>query len=318
MRLFGGVLLLFVSSTLAAQEGDGWLNTIAMSAHKSNYSGSFVYKYGSHFEASRIVHFNDATGEHERVQPLDGHDRGFFVRNNREVWRVVEDHTGFRIEPGVNRKSFPDLLPEKVSQISSNYQYKPVGDDKLAGYEASVIDFVPRDALRYGYRMWAEKKTGLLLKSVTLDARSRPVEQYEFTQLDISDDVDRGWVLQSQDIISANGKVVHHKSQPLAKQPSGWVVDGVPAGFRKIADMRRPLPNSKSAAVQMVYADGFAGFSVFIEPHKAEEDEPTGLVTRGAINVYSHQLDEFKVTVVGELPARTVIQIADSVRYTGM
>jgi negative regulator of sigma E activity len=42
------------------------------------------------------------------------------------------------------------------------------------------------------------------------------------------------------------------------------------------------------------------------------------LSSQGIIQIYSRAIDdEHLVTVVGEVPPQTVMQVADSVRYTG-
>jgi sigma-E factor negative regulatory protein RseB len=65
----------------------------------------------------------------------------------------------------------------------------------------------------------------------------------------------------------------------------------------------------------MVFSDGLAGISVFIEAARNEQGSNAGLSSQGAINVYSRLNGDNLVTVVGEVPPRTVMQIADSVYY---
>jgi sigma-E factor negative regulatory protein RseB len=96
-----------------------------------------------------------------------------------------------------------------------------------------------------------------------------------------------------------------------------WKVVAVPTGFKKIMEMRRPLHGNKTAVIHFVFSDGLAGISVFIETLGNNFDKKIGLSSRGAIHVYRKIKDDYLVTVVGEVPPRTVMQIADSVRYKG-
>ena len=63
--------------------------------------------------------------------------------------------------------------------------------------------------------------------------------------------------------------------------------------------------------------DGLAGISVFIEKASQATHARSGLSGRGAANVYKRIVGDNLVTVVGEVPPRTVIQVGDSVRYAG-
>ncbi len=68
---------------------------------------------------------------------------------------------------------------------------------------------------------------------------------------------------------------------------------------------------------QLVFSDGLSAISVFIETADADEDDAEGLSSRGALNLYRKVLDLNVVTVVGEVPPRTVMQVLDSVRFNG-
>ncbi|MDQ3268233.1 MAG: MucB/RseB C-terminal domain-containing protein, partial [Pseudomonadota bacterium] len=96
-----------------------------------------------------------------------------------------------------------------------------------------------------------------------------------------------------------------------------WKVVAVPSGFKKIMEVRRPLPGKKTDAIHFVFSDGLAGISVFIETLGNHLNRKLGLSSRGAIHVYSKEKGDYLVTVVGEVPPRTIMQVADSVRYRG-
>ena len=68
---------------------------------------------------------------------------------------------------------------------------------------------------------------------------------------------------------------------------------------------------------QMVFSDGLSAISIFIEPDDGDEDDVDGLSSRGAVNMYHKVMDDHLITVVGEVPPRTVIQVFDSVRFSG-
>ena len=66
----------------------------------------------------------------------------------------------------------------------------------------------------------------------------------------------------------------------------------------------------------MVYSDGLAAVSVFIEPLEARRDPiHPGIASMGALHVFTREVANHMVTVVGEAPAASVQRIANAVEY---
>ncbi len=299
-----------------------WLETMAFAAHQTNYSGTFIYQYGGHVETSRITHVVDADGEHGRLESLDGLRREV-IRSNGEVWCYLGDQK-VKVEGHASEREFPALLQDaQLSGINQNYIVTQAGEARVAGFHAHVINFQPRDNQRYAHRMWADSDSGLLLKAEVIDEHGEIVEQYAFTQLALGD-VDRSWIAQdAQGGAGKRGAAPAAQKRPAPEksdrlpESSGWQVDVIPPGFLKVAEVRRAMHHRPGSAIQMVYSDGLAGISVFIEDNDNDEDDHAGLTSQGGIQVYSKLLGGHLVTVVGEVPPQTVIDVAESVRYAG-
>ena len=294
-----------------------WLRTMAFAAHQTNYSGVFVYQSGGRVEMSRITHLVDKDGEHERLEGLDGLRREV-IRNNDKVWLYLGDKK-VRVEKRRAQHAFPALLPEQIQTLKENYQISQGEEDRVAEYHAHTVLFKPKDNLRYTRKMWAHSESGLLLKAVVLDERGRVIEQYAFSQLNIGGNIDRKWIISSESDaarLAQQGGLSPLPKASFENAPSGWQVDSVPPGFKKVLEMRRTISDRKLPVVHIVYSDGLAGISVFIEKVSEVTDIP-GLSSQGAVHMYSRLVGENLVTVVGEVPPRTVIQVADSVRFAG-
>jgi sigma-E factor negative regulatory protein RseB len=297
-----------------------WLKTMAFAAHQSNYSGVFVYQSGGRIEVSRVTHVSDRNGEHERLEGLGGAKREL-IRDNDQVWLYAEGHKNVRVERRQIKRAFPALLPEQISILKENYSIRQAEEEEIAGHHAHSVVFVPRDSARYARKMWADSVSGLLLKAVVLDDRGRLIEQYAFMQLNIGSNIDRKWIVPDNSSATQVAQQLHLMPLPkveLLEEPCGWQVDAVPAGFRKITEMRRPFHGNKEPVIHMVFSDGLAAISVFIEKiDDAATYMHSGLYGQGAVHVYNRVVGEHLVTVVGEVPPRTVIQVGDSVRYAG-
>jgi len=330
-------LLLFSAGSACADPAPqdnsrSWLQAMAFAAHQTDYSGTFVYQYGNHVEVSRITHVFDRTGEYSRLERLDG-PRRTIIRNNDEVWCYLGDRK-VRVELRQGGREFPALLPEQLTLLSENYRIKRGEESRVAGFPARAIVFQPRDTLRYVHKMWAHDDSGLLLKAAVLDERGGLIEQYTFTQLELGGNVDRRWITADppRPPVHAPPPRPAGKDLPSVRDPhlagalpiinepaaivSGWQIDA-PPGFKKIAEVRRLLPGKDAPVIQMVFSDGLAGISVFIEKAPANDDGRDGLSSQGIIQAYSRTIDDQLVTVIGEVPPRTVMQVAYSVRNVG-
>ena len=321
IRPLCAALLLAVAPAVFAdplwQDELNWLKTMAFAAHQTDYSGTFIYQYGDHVETSRITHIVDRDGEHGRLEGLDG-TRREIIRNNDQVWCYLGDHK-IKIEGHQDGRNFPALLPEQLSLLNENYLIKQAEEGRVAGFHAHAMIFQPRDNLRYTQKMWAHSDSGLLLKSEVLDERGNVIEQNTFTQLTIGGDIDRTWIVANSQAEVQHSHNPHHVHLPLEAlaNASGWQVDMRPPGFKKVAEIRRLLHGRKEPAIQIVFSDGLASISVFIEASDSDQDDHLGLSSQGATQVYSKVVDGHLLTVVGEVPPRTVMQVADSVRWSG-
>ncbi len=314
-------LLLFAATTAAtasafSREDLNWLKKMTVATRQTDYSGTFIYQSENYVETSRITHVLEGGDEYERLEGLDG-ERSEIIRKNDQVWCYLGDSKVMVAKRQASR-TFPALLPEQLDLLQENYLISHGDEDRVAGFHAHSIIFHPRDHMRYSHKMWANTETGLLLKAVVLDDHNRTIEQYAFTQLNIGGNIDRKWIHAEQPSSSKNTDSSdsavsgqYHRPVPL---DSGWKVQALPPGFKKIAEVSRRLRGSDSPVIHLVYSDGLAGISVFIEKIGNKTNIKKGLYNKGITHVYIRTEGDDLLTVVGEVPARTVMQVAESVK----
>jgi sigma-E factor negative regulatory protein RseB len=311
-------MLLTAATNIYAEERPvslDWLEVAAFAGHQTNYSGVFVYQYGNHVETSNIIHVNEADSEYEKLESLDGPKREI-IRHDGQVWSYT-NHKMVQMDSQKGRGRFPFLLPEQLSALNANYQAKLLGEERVAGYNAQVILFQPKDNLRYTHKLWVHTDSGLLLKAAVLGERNQVAEQYAFTQLQIGGQIDRSWVKLSASAGLHGKGLSPETAKGITSINSGWVADMLPAGFKKTMEILRTMRGKHAPVTQIVFSDGLSAISIFIEPNDEDEDDVDGLSSRGAVNLYHKVLNQNLVTVVGEVPPRTVIEVLDSVRYNG-
>lgn len=303
----------------AGIDGVGWLQRIATAAREVNYQGTFVYQYGDHVETSRIVHLVNDSGEHEKLEALDGPPREI-IRSNDTVRCYLPADKTLKVDRRKARQVFPALRPEQLSSLQEYYRIRVAGTERIAGHETQVLELEPKDGLRYGYKLWAETGSGLLLKRSMLDESQRAVEQIAFTQVEIGKPIDPALLKPRFEARVAEWSRSESGEADGAATPaatSGWRVGDPPPGFHRVLETQRQLAGKPHPVTHIMLSDGMAAVSVFIEPLGARHPPVQNISNQGALNVYSRQVGEHLVTVVGEAPAATVMRIANSVVREG-
>lgn len=312
------------SSVSAADIKDAqkWLAKIQSAAQRLNYSGTFVYQQGSQFRTSKITHILEGKNEVEKLEVLDGKPREY-IRNNEQITCYVPETKTLLVEKRLTHDVFPAILPSNASALPEYYHIKKGETGRIAGYDCQSIELIPVDHLRYGYKLWAEKSSGLLLRTQTLNEKNEVVEQISFTQIKIGG-IDRSQVKPS----FANTSGWHVESptmKPVSFSP--LKISGLPPGFKKIRELKRtiletPKHNegmvaSQSATAgerevsQTVFSDGLAAISVFVEPGSQSRTE--GSLQQGAMNITGKRQGDYWVTIVGEVPAAAIKNVANSI-----
>lgn len=302
-------LLCVVASAAYAQSAESlnWLRKMQEATRSLSYSGTFVYQQGTRSETSRITRL--APADTERLEVLDGLPREL-VRTRESVRCYLPESRVVKVERRTPDRSFPALLPEQLNALSEHYEISLGGTRRIAGLECQAVVLTPKDNLRYGYRLYADVHSGMLVGAVTFDAAGQQIEQFMFTQLRIGR-VTADMVKPKH--ISQAWRVEDTEAVPASLV--GWGLSAELPGFHKVMELKRRMGESKPVG-QVVYSDGLAAVSVFIEPlQPRQQPARTGLATLGAINIYTREVANHMVTVVGEAPAASVQRIADAVEY---
>ncbi len=287
---------------------------MAKATRELNYDGVFVYSRGAEADSMRIIHRADARGEQERIVSLSGPPREV-IRSNDTVRCFLPDSRSVMIERRAMRKFLPSFN-QPASEIAHNYQFALIGRDRIAGRRAWVIGVLPRTAFRYGYRFWIDAENRLLLRSEVVNSRGTILEQILFTQLSlpgvIADELLEPAVNSENFTTFDKSKSAESLSLdlPVAQK---WLVQWVPEGFSQREYKIQRLSASDSPVEHIVYSDGLATISVFVEQLKDKSDSLEGFTAVGAVNTYSRLNNNYQVTVVGEVPPLTVRQVAGSV-----
>jgi sigma-E factor negative regulatory protein RseB len=307
--------LLIVPAAHAADDARAWLMKMNQAAHSLNYAGSFVYQHGDQLESMRI--WRKVQGElvRERLVSLNGAAREV-IRTDQEVRCYLPDENTVVVEyRRAEARSFPSLLPQSLRDLDKNYAISLGQSARVVDRSAQGVTISPRDTYRYGYQLWADKETGLLLKASLVDDKGQVIEQFMFTSVDLG-----GTIPDSAFEPRDDGKnYVWYRedkdSAPSASAKKQWTVKRLPPGFTLSMHMTRMIPNRKTPVEHMIYSDGLAVVSVFVEKldDVATPADVGDVLHIGAMHARGRIIDAHQVTVVGEVPAATVDLMGESV-----
>jgi sigma-E factor negative regulatory protein RseB len=313
------VLLAAAGSTIApayAEQGAepiDWLARMVAAAQHLSYTGTFVYQSGGQTETSRITHVVDASGEHEKLEVLDGSPREV-VRNNDEVRCFLPAEHMVIIDRQGSHKAFPARLPASLDSLAEYYRIRKGEVGRVAGFDSQLLILEPKDNLRFGHMLWADKDTGLLLKARMVNEKNEPIEQFYFTKVQIGGNIDRDVLRPKYSGSTGQWRVENSKTMDSNVDDGGWVFRSQVPGFKKIASMKRQLRDNMPQMMHYVFTDGLAAISVFIEPLAGKKEIPrAGMYSTGAINVYKRILGDHAIVVVGEVPSRTLMALGDGI-----
>lgn len=292
-----------------------WLMRMTTAANDLSYRGTFVYLHENQIETMRVARMAEADNVRERLYSLNGAAREI-IRDQEQVWCYLPDQQmGVHQYRQTSDNTFPRILPRDIADLEANYRLEMRRQERIADRMAQEIRISPRDTFRYGYALWVDAETGLLLRADLLDTDGMSIEQYMFTDIEVGADIDEGdlrAVTPEQDLVWIGDR---NEAPPPGPARLEWAVGRVPDGFMLTRQIQRLSPMRKQPVEHLVYSDGLAAVSVFIERRAGLKKTPMeGLSRMGALHAFATVIDNYQVTVVGEVPADTVDMMGMSVR----
>lgn len=285
------------------------LQSMVEAVQTLDYQGTFVYLQNNQLESMEITRRQGADGTRERLVSLNGSPREV-VREQGILTCFLPGSEALLIDKRSSATPFPELHSLSLGSLSRHYNFRLLGEDRVAGRKARVVAIMPRDAYRYGYRIYVDAETSLPLKSDLMDEKGMAVEQTMFTSLRV------GTEIPPIDL----RPVTHPPTKPNLKQiwdagesPQRWAFSRLPAGFALNYHERYSEPQTGDEIDHFVVSDGLASLSVFVE--KALSDEGLrGGSRMGAVSAWGEQIDGHQITVVGEVPVLTLREVLNGLR----
>jgi sigma-E factor negative regulatory protein RseB len=296
-----------------------WLVRIHDASRHRAYTGTFVVSVGADMASARIWHVCDGDQQMERVESLTGTPRSTFRHNNNVVTFFPETKIA-RSEQREALGIFPNFLKSNDSAIAEFYTLKTLESERVAGVDAEVVKLIAKDSLRYSYRIWTERKSGLVVKLQTLDLTGRVIEQAAFSELNLDAPV------KMERLAAMMNNTAGHKLEQVAMVKTtalaqGWALQRSVPGFSSMSCFKRPAQAAvttnpaaqqdagkadNAGTMQWIFSDGLATVSLFVEPFDSKRHSQEGVWSMGATQTLTKRMDEWWLTAVGEVPAPTL------------
>lgn len=311
------LLALWPAIVRAADDPRAWLARMSDAVEYLNYEGTLVHLHGGDSSVLRIAHRAENGRVTERITSEDAGRE--IIRTDDEVTCIFPDLRTVLIEKrdDSNREQSPLRvhLPGTSEINDTLYHLSFSGSRRIAGRDTQAIAIRSKDSFRYGYRIWLDRATAMPLQTQLLDEQGEVLEQILFTEIELPERIPGSAFEPSVPVESFS---VRRAPAPAANQPAraqeGWKVKELPRGFALTVRNASVMPDSGNGLRHMVYSDGLATVSLFVEPAVAASEQAEGLSQIGAANAYTTTYDGHMVTAVGEVPARTVEIFARSAR----
>lgn len=316
-----GCLLGLLATAGLAQAGESpldWLQRMESALATRNYQGVFVHEHGGQSETLRILHRVRNGEVCERIVSMDGSGREF-IRRGDELHTYLPDQKLVLVEkrPGLGLLLNELRVPDTTA--SGQYTTRDGGRARVAGRQARLIEVEPLDELRYGYRIWIDEATAMPLKSQLRTAGGRVVEQLIFTSLTLPAQMADAVLQPAIDAQHYRwlryDNAVAETSVPVTVREVG----ALPPGFRLTVRAIQRLPGTRAAVTHLVFSDGLASVSVFIDPHGRGQSAVSAIKSTsvGSSSAFSMMIDGYRITAIGEVPPDTVRAIVHALQPVG-
>jgi sigma-E factor negative regulatory protein RseB len=216
-------------------------------------------------------------------------------------------------------RCFPIDLLQRLNKASDYYTVTLGQHERVAGHNTKQLVMTPIDNYRYGYSLWFDKQTELLLQASLINLNGDALETFAFSSVNMNIDIPEQSLKPE---LKGNEMTWNRKQEKMKRNTivntsgqSPWKFGFLPEGFELVTQKNRFKARNGAPIEQRVYSDGLNSISVFIEKIKAQHVHLHGRSRKGVVNAFGTIISGHFITVVGEVPALTVEKVGASIEY---
>lgn len=309
LALFGAVSTLQAQPQTSAQ----WLEWSGEAREQTSFVGSLLYQHGDAIETVRIWHAADTgNGVRERLQSLSGPHREI-LRDDAVVTCVLPASDSRFIDSRQLRNPLSARIPSDITALEPHYASQLGNQDRVAGRQAQQVRLTPQDGLRYGYALWFDDQSGVLLRAEVISPSGEVIERLMMLDIEI-----RERITDAELRLTETKPGLTRVTKPLgdietaSNIASGWSLAAPPPGFELEMDELQEISGRPQPVRHLMVSDGLASVSIYIEALEAT-NPIQGPLQMGAMSAFGRAIAGHQIIAVGEVPASTVKRIAQAV-----
>jgi sigma-E factor negative regulatory protein RseB len=308
------------------------LSRVRAAANAQSYQGTMVFTSGGVVASSRVGHYAVGADTFERVEALDGAGQRTFRHNEKVVTFWPQRKVVTVAHRDASASSPLGSVPE--ARFRAHYDVRLIGSDRVAGRSTQVLLLSPRDAFRFPQRLWVDAESGLMLRADVLGSRGDLLESTAFTDIEVGVRPQSAVVQAAMREVDG-WRVVQMNSVATRLEEHGWRVVDPPEGFELLGCVLKPVtwaepvrdltegagrsttPGPSSAmtqepmTLQVIYSDGLARVSIFIESKRPGQPAKNIVTQMGATHALLQNRDErWRLVLMGDVPATTLKRFA--------
>jgi len=295
----------WLSMPALAADAEAWMSRFAAAEDSQSYVGTFIYERNGSFSSHAVWQAIEDGHTKQRLLQLDGPPVEVLLVDGEVQCASAQFLAQVPAGRAWSDKSFD------VSTLSKWYDFRLIGDSRVADRPAMAVAVRPKDQHRYGFELHLDRESALALKSLMLGENGQLLERLQYTSLSVGS-------VDARDLqVGASCEAVK-PGVGGSSQEAAWRSDWLPPGFQLLDSNVGPSPILGESVSWLSYGDGLARITVFLEPlHGAVVSDarsqlgPTVAVSK---RLTKDNGDDVMVTVVGEVPLGTAERIALSMR----
>ncbi len=316
LRMVAVAVAGLLSLPLSAAEPDPklLLDGMVRAFRERNYDLSFVYIRDGKIEPMRLIHALDDGRERERLVHLNGQPREV-IREDDTITAYLAGAQPVMLDQADANTVWTQALLRNLEQMRQHYQVSDHGPARIAGRDARELSIRSTAGDRYGYRLWIDTASNLLLRSDLLNRSGRVIEQWQVVSLQIKDVIPETDLRVGFSVSAPDGvRVLNTKATADTAQPSLWQVSWLPDGFTLLSDKQQQAKEGGASVQHLLFTDGVASISVYVGASPAGVGTLERTWRKGAMTIVETANPERRITVVGDIPSQTARRIAHSVK----
>ena len=299
-----------------ALDANEWIHRMAKANENISFSGTYVVIEGDQTQTVKITQrYNTEQNKYQQLlQHLNGSND--LLYSDSKLALIKEANGQIRTVPNIKSSivSLINELPQHLEIIQKSYDFELDGMDRIANRPTQRLSIKPKDQYRYGYQLWLDDETGLILRAAQIKQK-QILAQFIFTEISLGLNPMTATWNEFDGYLQQHAQILN---DALAEFEPKWNAKPF-LGFMLQKHTREYSSKNQTTVEIITFSDGLANISIFIEDLSENyETKPLllGHETRGALTALGAVYNHHQVMFFGDVPIETLKASIENIKYS--